>query len=120
MLSVMSLSSSTTSILFFLELLLVDLNVSWFSRIGGVVAIIISTSYRSVRYTVVCNWLLLFVSSTKSFLLSKDFSSISWVVSTIGEILHDLSRVPYQFIESFISSQYIHYDEQVQHQRRSR
>src|SRR5438270_1385518 len=69
----MSLSSSTTSILFFLELLLVDFDVSWFSRIGGVVAIIISTSYRSVRYTVVCNWLLLFVSSTKSFLLWKDF-----------------------------------------------
>src|SRR5437867_8828083 len=65
MLSVMSLSSSTTSILFFLELLLVDLDVSWFFRIGGVVAIIMSTSYRSGRYTVVCNWLLLFVSSAK-------------------------------------------------------
>src|SRR6058998_1679066 len=118
MLSVMSLSSSTTSILFFLELLLVDLDVSWLSRIGGVVAIIMSTSYRSVRYTVVCNWLLLFVSSTKSFLLSKDLS-ISWVVSTIGKF----SATCQEYLtnsESFVSSQYIHYGQQVQQQGRSR
>src|SRR2546422_4465668 len=119
MLSVMSLSSSTTSILFFLELLLVDLDVSWLSRIGGVVAIIMSTSYRSVRYTVVCNWLLLFVSSTKSFLLSKRLVYFMGGLN-YREILRDLSRVPYQFIESFVSSQYIHCGQQVQHQGRSR
>src|SRR5436853_499946 len=51
-----------------------------------------STSYRSVRYTVVCNWLLLFVSSTKYLLLSKD--SVQFMGGlNYREILRRLSRV---------------------------